>query len=280
MIYLPPLRKSTEWLLRLTVLGFACGAMCSQPLAAQDVETAVEFGGSTVGAATIQLPAFGSDSSNCELAPTPEPYVVQPLAVDSTDVYEIRIVEAIDLSGTGNTDDTILTLYADSLSTSDPCDGFITIGNVVEGEGLDAELTAGVQYALVVSGFLGSEGEYRLSIVGPPGRSIWLGRLGTGTEGPATASNPLAGPSRISAVYPNPFDVQAEFSVEVAESQDIRIDVFDLLGRRVDVLFDGHQPAGVASRVRVDGSSWSPGIYFVHVAGETFSDSRAVTIAR
>ncbi len=254
--------------------------MCILPLAAQDVEHAVEFGGSTAGASTIQLPAFGSDSSNCELTAAAEPYVVQPLAVDSTDVYEIRIVEPIDLSGEGNTDDTILTLYTDSLSTSNPCERFIAIGNVVVGDGLDAALTAGQQYALVVSGFLGSEGAFRLSILGPPGRSIWLGQLGTGTEDVDVTPGRPAESFRVSAVYPNPIVRNAVFNVEVSEAQAVRIDVFDLLGRRVDVLFDGRLAADVALPVYVDGSGWSRGLYFVRIAGETFTTSQTLTLVR
>jgi hypothetical protein len=259
------------------------------PAAGQDPVTTVEFSGTTVGAPLLALPAFGSDATNCAPTTTPEPYVLQFLAVDSADVYQIKVVEAIDAGGTGDVDDTVLTLYVDDVDTTatgDTCLNLLAIGNVMPGEGLEATLEAQRQYFLVVSGFLGVEDDWTLSITGPPGRSIWLGQLGTGVEGDeatgagdADASD-LDLPYRLGAVYPNPFSATSEFSVEVSEEQDVRVEALDLLGRRIGVVFDGRVPAGAVTVVRIDGSTWTPGVYFVRVVGEAFRETRVVTLVR
>ena len=99
---------------------------------------------------------------------------------------------------------------------------------------------------------------------------------------PPTANEPatdLPDGYRLSAVYPNPFNPQARFTLEVAEAQAVRISVFDGLGREVRALHDGSLSAGSTGFV-IDGAGLPSGMYVVRAAGETFVTSRTMTLLR
>ena len=56
----------------------------------------------------------------------------------------------------------------------------------------------------------------------------------------------------IEPVYPNPFNPQAQFRFAVHRSQAVRVDLYDLLGRRVKVLYEGEPSGGQMHTVRID----------------------------
>ena len=78
----------------------------------------------------------------------------------------------------------------------------------------------------------------------------------------------------LSAIHPNPFGAEARVVLHVAHPQRVRAEVFDLLGRRVRLLFDGRVPAGAAHVLALDGRGLPAGPYLVRIAGETFSATR------
>src|SRR5690606_30772762 len=62
------------------------------------------------------------------------------------------------------------------------------------------------------------------------------------------------------AVAPNPFARQTAISYEVAAASDVRLAVYDVLGREVAVLVDARQEAG-AHRATFDASGLAAGTY-------------------
>jgi hypothetical protein len=56
--------------------------------------------------------------------------------------------------------------------------------------------------------------------------------------------------------YPNPFNPAATISFELPETQNVRVSVYDLLGREVAVLADGVMPAG-ENQVQFDSNDYS-----------------------
>ncbi len=90
----------------------------------------------------------------------------------------------------------------------------------------------------------------------------------------------LTGDFVLSPAYPNPFSALASFTLGVRQSQRVRLEVFDMLGRRVAHLFDGVIPAGTTQAFSLDGSSLPGGTYIYRVTGETFSQSRSATIIK
>jgi len=83
----------------------------------------------------------------------------------------------------------------------------------------------------------------------------------------------------LSAVYPNPFNPQARFTLDMKEAQAVRISVFDILGREIQVLHDGSLSAGSTGFV-INGAGLPSGLYVVRAAGETFTTSRRMTLLR
>jgi hypothetical protein len=56
--------------------------------------------------------------------------------------------------------------------------------------------------------------------------------------------------------------------------------VYDVLGRRVAVLFDGKVDAGETEALRLDADGLASGVYLVRVTGETFAATRRLTVVR
>lgn len=64
--------------------------------------------------------------------------------------------------------------------------------------------------------------------------------------------------------------------VAVANTQWVRVDVFDVLGRRVQALFDGMLHADRTEAFTLDGADLPSGLYVVRVMGEPFQAVRTV----
>jgi len=64
--------------------------------------------------------------------------------------------------------------------------------------------------------------------------------------------------------YPNPFNPTTTISYFLPSPSEIRVDIYNLLGRRVETLFSGRQEVGAHS-VRWDGSNSPSGIYFARI---------------
>jgi hypothetical protein len=98
--------------------------------------------------------------------------------------------------------------------------------------------------------------------------------------GAADAAATLPGEYGLSAVYPNPARGAARFTLRVAEAQAVTVGVYDVLGRRVALLHDGALEAEEEHEFTVGGSDLADGTYVVRVDGETFSETRRLTLLR
>ena len=68
--------------------------------------------------------------------------------------------------------------------------------------------------------------------------------------------------------YPNPFNAETNISYSLAEDGNVSLKVYDISGRLVTTLVDGHMDAG-EYMVAWDASNVSSGVYFYKlVAGE------------
>ena len=84
----------------------------------------------------------------------------------------------------------------------------------------------------------------------------------------------------LSAAYPNPFTAVTTFSLRVDASQEIKVEVYNMLGQRVKQLFQGPLDAGETRSFTFEAGSLPSGIYLYRVTGETFTTSRQVTLLR
>lgn len=85
---------------------------------------------------------------------------------------------------------------------------------------------------------------------------------------------------RLSEAYPNPFNPQAQFSLTVGVQQEVRVAVFDMMGREVAVLFQGTMEANQTRALVFDAGNLPSGQYMYRVVGETFKSSRTVTLLK
>lgn len=85
---------------------------------------------------------------------------------------------------------------------------------------------------------------------------------------------------KITAAYPNPFSDVAQFSLSIEQAQHVTVEVFDALGRRMDLIHDGFITGFEEVTFRIDGSNWPSGIYFYNITGESFTSSRRIVLTR
>lgn len=142
-------------------------SLLALPAAAQNT---YDIGGTTVGAPTADLPAFGATPSGCQLAGQAEPYQVDGFRGTLAGSYTVSIEDPV--ASAPDTDDTVLLLYRGPFDPANPCADFVAVGNETPGSGLTATLDADQPYALVVAGFLGAEDDYAVRITGPDGGEI------------------------------------------------------------------------------------------------------------
>jgi endo-1,4-beta-xylanase len=81
------------------------------------------------------------------------------------------------------------------------------------------------------------------------------------------------------ANYPNPFNRITELGYELAAPVNVRLEVYDMLGRHIRTLVDGPQPAGMHA-VTFDASGLPSGVYFYRLRAGEQVQSRQMMLVR
>ncbi len=82
----------------------------------------------------------------------------------------------------------------------------------------------------------------------------------------------------ISEVYPNPFNAEVQVIVAVPQRSEVRIEVFDILGRSVAMLHQGELPAGYHS---LQWTANAPsGIYLLYSSAPGWQDTRKLVLVK
>ena len=79
--------------------------------------------------------------------------------------------------------------------------------------------------------------------------------------------------------YPNPFNPATIIPFELPEEIMVRLEIYDVLGRRVAVLLDDVKPAGV-HQASWDASGVAGGVYVYQLRAGDFVQSRKLTIVK
>jgi N-acetyl-anhydromuramyl-L-alanine amidase AmpD len=66
----------------------------------------------------------------------------------------------------------------------------------------------------------------------------------------------------------------------VREEQNVTVEVYDALGRRVKVLYDGTLKANESRPLRFRGDDLTSGHYFIRIRGESFSTVRRAVLTK
>ena len=87
--------------------------------------------------------------------------------------------------------------------------------------------------------------------------------------------------NKLSPAYPNPFSVEAAFSVEVESDQHIQVELYNMLGKRVKVIYKGYVRAGAPHYFMIKNEPHlSSGMYIYQVKGASIYESRTVILRR
>lgn len=120
-------------------------------------------------------------------------------------------------------------------------------------------------------------------------RVVALSMLGIASEGSASVSTdqtalPVAdaevpAAARLVSVYPNPAAGAATVVYEAVGGEPVRLTVYDVLGRRVQVLVDAPQAPG-RHEVRLDASRLTPGVYVCELRAGAHREVRRLVVSR
>ena len=79
--------------------------------------------------------------------------------------------------------------------------------------------------------------------------------------------------------YPNPFNPETVISGQWTADSQVKLVVFDVLGRKVATLANGRYPAGRYS-FTFDGTNLASGVYFYRLTAGTYSAVRKMLLVR
>lgn len=83
---------------------------------------------------------------------------------------------------------------------------------------------------------------------------------------------------------PNPFNASTQFVIEIPEATDVRVEIFDLLGRQVATLVDGQMEIGwhrvIWDGLDDSGDELPSGIYLYRVTAGDFKQTRKMTLIK
>ena len=79
----------------------------------------------------------------------------------------------------------------------------------------------------------------------------------------------------LEGAYPNPFDRAATLKMRLPQKATVTVEVYDVLGRKVQTAYNGEMQAGASQTVRINGSGLASGTYFYRATVE-MGDSQKV----
>ncbi len=132
-----------------------------------------------------------------------------------------------------------------------------------------------VMQAAINMGYSGADLNTMFTHYTDQGYSVAIPTAGeTGPEG----EQPIG--FELTAAYPNPFNPAANFTLRVADAQQVDIALFDALGRHVQTIFSGQMAAGERRVFSIDANGLPSGLYVYRAIGEGFSQSRNVVLTK
>ena len=93
----------------------------------------------------------------------------------------------------------------------------------------------------------------------------------------ASTTTPVA--FALASAYPNPFSTSLSLGFETPETAQVRLVVYDVLGRAVATLVDDEVEAG-RHTARLDAADLPSGTYLVRLTAGAFAETQRVTLVR
>ncbi|MEQ8524570.1 choice-of-anchor I family protein [Gracilimonas sp.] len=144
-----------------------------------------------------------------------------------------------------------------------------------------AYTTLGVTYQQTLANFITSSGALNGTITSEDYPVGGEDRI-TVFEEMETSNEPNAGiPERFALKqnYPNPFNPTTQIAFDLPETAEVRLSVFDMLGRKVTDLVNERMSAGTHS-VQFDASALSSGMYIYRIEAGSFSKTQKMMLIK
>ncbi|MCP4582380.1 MAG: T9SS type A sorting domain-containing protein [candidate division Zixibacteria bacterium] len=79
--------------------------------------------------------------------------------------------------------------------------------------------------------------------------------------------------------YPNPFNASTTIRYNLTTSSSVKLDIYDILGRKVQTLFEGDQNAGMHT-VLFNAEGFSSGVYFYRLTTEGYEQTEKMILLK
>lgn len=106
----------------------------------------------------------------------------------------------------------------------------------------------------------------------------WVKQAGTIT-GITDNKNNLPKEFKIYNAYPNPFNPSTIIEYDIPKASEVRLDVFDILGRNIATLVNDKKAAG-SYKVEFNASSLASGIYFYKIQAGSFVETKKLIVLK
>jgi hypothetical protein len=83
----------------------------------------------------------------------------------------------------------------------------------------------------------------------------------------------------LSQNYPNPFNSNTIISFHLPEPSNVKIEIFDILGRKIQTLLNEYTPTG-HHQVQWSSGGLSSGIYFYNIKTDNYSETKKMLLIK
>ncbi|MEE8418381.1 MAG: T9SS type A sorting domain-containing protein, partial [candidate division Zixibacteria bacterium] len=83
----------------------------------------------------------------------------------------------------------------------------------------------------------------------------------------------------ISQNYPNPFNASTTIQYNLPAVSDVKIDIYNILGRKVETLIQGEQQAGY-HQITWDAEDASSGLYFYRIQAGEYAETKKMLLLK
>jgi hypothetical protein len=99
------------------------------------------------------------------------------------------------------------------------------------------------------------------------------------TIGIQITSGEIPSEYKLSQNYPNPFNPSSKFKVQISKLSDVKIIVFDITGKELEILVNEQLRPGTYE-VDFDGSKYSSGVYFYKLITNDFTETKKMMLVK
>ncbi len=110
--------------------------------------------------------------------------------------------------------------------------------------------------------------------------AAWADGLSPSPLPPPPPQPPVLTVISLRHVTEQPASSLADFELGSGVDQAMRVEVYDAMGRRMSVLFDGEMSLDERQTLTLDTSRFAPGVYFVHARGRYTTATRELVVVR